>query len=158
MIIKPVPYEHPDAVLLMGQVQRVYEERYGAPDATPLEPGEFALPDGLFLVAYNEDGAPVASGAWRAHDGSDPSFREGDAEVKRMYVTDSARGRGYARAVLAELERTATAAGRKRLVLVTGKKQPEAIALYRSCGYPDIPNFGLYRDEPDCVCLAKELT
>lgn len=157
MVIEPVPYDHPDAVLLMAQVQRVYEGLYGEPDVTPLDPAEFSAPHGLFLVAYDDNGAPVASGAWRAHDGPAPFFRAGDAELKRMYVTEAARGRGYARAVLAELERAAIAAGRKRLVLETGLRQPEAIALYRSCGYTAIPNFGLYRDEPDCVSLAKEL-
>ncbi|GAA1983863.1 GNAT family N-acetyltransferase [Amycolatopsis minnesotensis] len=157
MVIEPVPYDHPDAALLTAQVQRVYEERYGEADVTPLDPGEFSAPRGLFLVAYADDGTPVASGAWRAHDGPAPFFRAGDAELKRMYVTEAARGRGYARAVLAELERAAVAAGRKRVVLETGLRQPEAIALYRSCGYTDIPNYGVYRDEPDCVCLAKEL-
>ncbi|QWF82819.1 GNAT family N-acetyltransferase [Amycolatopsis sp. CA-230715] len=157
MIIEPVSYDHPDAVLLMEQVQRVYEKLYGEADATPLDPDEFSAPHGLFLVAYDDDGAPVASGAWRAHDGPAPFFRAGDAELKRMYVTEAARGRGYARGVLAELERAAISVGRKRLVLETGLRQPEAIALYRSCGYTDIPPFGLYRDEPDCVCLAKEL-
>ena len=45
------------------------------------------------------------------------------------------RGRGHARAVLAELERSAAAAGRRRTVLETGTRQPEAIALYTSSGY-----------------------
>jgi hypothetical protein len=59
--------------------------------------------------------------------------------------------------VLAELERTAAFAGVTRLVLGTGIKQPEAIALYRSCGYTDIPGFGHYADAPDAVHLAKPL-
>ena len=74
-----------------------------------------------------------------------------------MYVAASARGRGLARTILAELERTALEAGRRRMVLVTGSKQPEAVALYRSSGYHDVPNFGLYKDEPECVCFGKAL-
>jgi GNAT superfamily N-acetyltransferase len=155
--IVPVPYDHPDAVKLMAEVQQVYVQRYGDEDVTPLSPEDFDPPQGLFLVGYQGD-EPVACGAWRAHDGPAPNFQPGDAEFKRMYVADSARGRGFARMLLFELERTAALSGRKRAVLETGTKQPEAIALYLSSGYAEIPNFGLYRDEPDCRCYGKDLT
>jgi GNAT superfamily N-acetyltransferase len=82
-------------------------------------------------------------------------LRDGDVEVKRMFVVPAHRGHGYARAVLAELERSAAAAGRCRVVLETGTRQPEAIALYRSCGYTPMAAFGMYRDSPSCRCLAK---
>jgi ribosomal protein S18 acetylase RimI-like enzyme len=59
--------------------------------------------------------------------------------------------------VLAELERTAAAAGRRRAVLETGSRQPEAIALYLSAGYDPMPRFGYYRDSPNCRCFAKRL-
>ncbi|WP_199430395.1 GNAT family N-acetyltransferase [Qaidamihabitans albus] len=156
MDIRITPFDHPDAVKLIDAVQQEYVRRYGDPDVTPVDPAEFAPPDGLFLLGYLDD-VPVASGGWRAHDGPEPEFRPGDAELKRMYVVDEARGRGFARAVLAELERTAAAAGRRRVVLETGTRQPEAIALYRSAGYTDIPKFGTYRHEPESICLAKDL-
>ncbi|GLY66993.1 N-acetyltransferase [Amycolatopsis taiwanensis] len=143
-----VPFDAPDAVKLIAEVQQEYVERYGGPDTTPVDPAEFAPPQGIFLVGYL-DGAPVACGGWRVH---------GDeAEIKRMYVAASARGNGFARALLAELERTAAEAGLARVRLETGQKQPEAIALYESSGYHRIPGFGIYRDEPDCVCFAKHL-
>jgi ribosomal protein S18 acetylase RimI-like enzyme len=85
-------------------------------------------------------------------------LRDGDVEIKRMFVPAGYRGRGYARAVLAELERTAAAAGRRRAVLETGTRQPEAIALYTSAGYAPMPRFGYYRDSPNCRCFAKCLT
>ena len=84
-------------------------------------------------------------------------LRDGDAEVKRMFVAAAHRGRGHARAVLAELERSAAAAGRRRAVLETGTRQPEAIALYTSAGYAPIATFGVYRDSPNCRCFAKVL-
>jgi hypothetical protein len=59
--------------------------------------------------------------------------------------------------VLAELERTAVAAGRRRAVLETGTRQPEAIALYTDAGYLLMEKFGAYRDEPDSLCFAKPL-
>lgn len=154
--IRVVAYDDPDARKLMDEVQQEYVRRYGEPDVTPMDAAEFAPPRGLFLVGY-EDETPVATGAWRAHDGPAAEFRPGDAELKRMYVAADARGRGFARAMLAELERTALGAGRLRTVLETGTEQPEAIALYRSSGYRDIPKFGVYKADEKSVCLAKSL-
>ncbi|PWI42206.1 GNAT family N-acetyltransferase [Streptomyces sp. ICBB 8177] len=149
-------YDHPDAVLLTTRVQQEYVERYGDPDATPVNPGDFEPPRGLFLVAYL-DGVPVATGGWRAQDASPEGHEDGDAELKRMYVVPEARGRGLARRVLAALEDSAAAAGRSRMVLETGTRQPEAIALYTSCGYAPITKFGLYRDDPLSRCFGVEL-
>ena len=155
--LRAVPLDHPDAVSLTAAVQDVYRERYGGGDDTPIDPGEFAAPQGCFVIGYL-DGVAVASGGWRARDaGSDPALRDGDAEIKRMYVRPGHRGRGFARALLAELERTAAAVGRRRVVLETGTRQPEAIALYTSAGFSPMPKFGLYRDEPGSRCFAKPL-
>ena len=74
-----------------------------------------------------------------------------------MYVTPAARSRGLARQMLAELERTARAAGYRRMILETGSKQPEAIGLYRSSGYTEIPAFGYYAGSPHSRHLAKLL-
>lgn len=74
-----------------------------------------------------------------------------------MYVTPAARGRGLARQMLAELERTARAAGYHRLILETGSKQPEAVGLYRSSGYTEIPAYGYYAGSPHSMHLAKLL-
>jgi ribosomal protein S18 acetylase RimI-like enzyme len=68
------------------------------------------------------------------------------------------RGRGYARAILAELEQTAAAAGRLRAVLESGTHQPESVTLYRSSGYEPIPAFGQYRDSPNSLFFGKPLT
>ncbi|WP_067811597.1 GNAT family N-acetyltransferase [Actinomadura kijaniata] len=149
-------YDHPDATKLVAEVQQEYVARYGGPDGTPTGPAEFAPPRGLFLVGYL-DGAPVACGGWRVHDGGEPGFRDGDAELKRMYVVPEARGRGLARRMLAELERTARGAGRRRLVLETGTMQPEAIALYESAGYAEVPPFGFYACAPGSRYFGREL-
>jgi GNAT superfamily N-acetyltransferase len=156
MDIRVVPYDDPDAVKLMAEVQQEYVVRYGEPDATPMDAEQFAPPRGLFVVGYLDDEA-VACGGWRAHDGPAPDFRTGDAEIKRMYVAKSVRGKGFARAVLAELERTAAAAGRRRMVLETGTVQPEALGLYRSSGYHEIPKFGIYKHTKESRCFAKDL-
>jgi ribosomal protein S18 acetylase RimI-like enzyme len=144
--IDVVAFDHPDAVKLIAEVQQEYVVRYGGEDVTPVDPAEFAPPQGLFLVAYVDD-APAACGGWRAHDT--------DAELKRMYVSPAFRGRGLARAVLASLERTAGEAGFDRVILETGQRQPEAIALYRSAGYEPVSRFGYYAQEPEAVHLGK---
>jgi len=152
-----VPFDHPDAVTLIAAAQRVYLHRYGTTDESPVDPAEFTPPHGCFVVGYL-DGVPVACGGWRrCHAGADPQLRDGDAELKRMFVVGAQRRRGHARAVLAELERSARQAGCGRIVLETGSRQPEAVALYRAAGFLPIRTFGLYRDQAGCRCFAKPL-
>lgn len=173
--LRPTPFDHPAAVRLIAEVQQEYRVRYGGEDVTPTDPRQFASPHGYFVVGY-VDGEAVACGGWRARDGAHEdgtgdgngtgdgdgtsggdALRVGDAEIKRMYVVAAHRGRGYARAVLAELERTAIAAGRRRAVLETGTAQPEALALYATAGYEPMLKFGAYRHSPSSRCFAKPL-
>jgi len=115
-----------------------------------LDPGEVTDGRGAFLVVY-ADGAPVGCGALRVLD------RE-TAELKRMYVTPTARGRGLGRRLVAALEAEARAIGVKRLVLETGIRQAAALALYRATGFDPIPLYGEYRASPETsVCLGKEV-
>jgi GNAT superfamily N-acetyltransferase len=147
---------HPDAALLVEDVQQEYVVRYGGRDDTPLEPGYFEPPAGAFFVGYL-DGRPVASGAWRRRRDVLVEGRDETAEIKRMYVSASARGLGLARALLAHLEQSARAAGAEVMVLETGLAQPEAIALYESSGYRPIPGFGFYKDAAMSRCFARLL-
>jgi ribosomal protein S18 acetylase RimI-like enzyme len=147
---------HPDAALLVEEVQQEYVVRYGGRDETPLEPAYFEPPDGAFFVGYL-DGRPVASGAWRRRRDVEVDGTTEAAEVKRMYVAPAARGRGLARAMLTHLETTARADGVEVMILETGLAQPEAIALYESSGYARIPDFGFYRDAPISRCFARRL-
>lgn len=160
MNIHRASFAHPDAVALNDRVQREYAELYGDGDGdvTPLDPAMFAPPRGLYLIGYDDDGTPVATGGWRAQDANDLGYADGDAEIKRMYVVPEARGRGLSRIILAALEEDARAAGRTRMVLETGTIQRAAVALYASSGYERCPKFGLYRHEPLSLCFAKPLT
>ncbi|MFI5620813.1 GNAT family N-acetyltransferase [Streptomyces sp. NPDC051567] len=158
--LRSTPYDHPDAVELDSQVQAEYRARYqseGEGDATYLAPGMFTPPNGLYLLAYDASGTPVASGGWRGQEKNDEGYENGDAELKRMYVVPQARGLGLARRILAELEDGARAAGRLRMTLETGDQQPEAIALYFSSGYTMVPKFGYYRFHDSSRCMAKPL-
>jgi len=151
-----VSITHPDAARLVEEVQEEYVVRYGGRDETPLEDGYFEPPNGSFHVGYL-DGVPVATGAWRRRRDVVVEGLDECAEIKRMYVAPSARGRGLARAMLARLEDTARDAGAEVMVLETGIAQPEALALYRSSGYTPIPGFGFHKDSPLARCLARVL-
>ncbi|MBB5938347.1 GNAT family N-acetyltransferase [Streptomyces zagrosensis] len=158
MQIVPVPYDHPDATKLNDLVQQEYVERYGESDLTEMDPRQFDPPHGLYLLAYDAHGSPVASGGWRVQDRIDEGYATGDAELKRMYVVPAARGLGLARRILATLEDSARAAGRVRMVLETGTEQPEAMALYASCAYAlQEQKFGFYRFHTESRCYTKAL-
>ena len=155
LVIRRVGYGQPDAMRLIAEVQAEYVERYGGPDETPLEHAMFDPPTGSFYVGYVADQA-VATGAWRRS--SVTAFgTSATAEIKRMYVVPGLRGAGLARRMLAHLEATAAEAGAEALLLETGTRQPEAIALYESSGYTPVPGFGHYRDEPMSRCFGKLL-
>ncbi|MFC9742409.1 GNAT family N-acetyltransferase [Streptomyces noursei] len=157
MEIRPVRYDHPDALRLDEEVQQEYVRRYGGDgDVTPLAPEMFLPPHGLYLIAY-EDGRPLATGGWRVQDDAASGYATGDAEIKRMFVVPTARGRGLARRILAALEADARAAGRTRMVLETGIEQPEALALYASSGYALVEKFGYFRTYESSRCMAKPL-
>lgn len=153
--IERVPITHPDAQALIEAVQAEYVARYGGQDESPIDPADFEDPLGRFYVGYL-DGTPVATGAWRRS-----SVRalgaEVSAEVKRMYVVPTAQRRGVARRMLAHLEATAAEAGIEALVLETGMKQPEAIALYTSSGYEPIPGFGYYCGSELSRCFGRRI-
>lgn len=146
-------YDDPVSQAIIADALADLGVRYGSSsgDDTPVDAGEFTPPGGRFLVAW-ADGEPAGCGGWRtlAGDGT-------VAEIKRMYTAPAWRGRGVATAVLRAIEETARDAGKKRLVLETGQRQPEAIALYAKLGYERIPNFGYYQDYPDCVSFGRVL-
>ncbi len=152
-----VPITHPDAALLVEEVQEEYVRRYGGRDETPLDATYFDAPAGAFFVGYLDED-PVATGAWRRRSDVEYDGTRLTAEIKRMYVVTRARRRGLARLMLQHLEQTAHAAGARAMVLETGLRQPEAITLYESAGYRSVPGFGFYRDAHLSRCLARSLS
>jgi GNAT superfamily N-acetyltransferase len=79
------------------------------------------------------------------------------AEIRRMYVLPAHRGSGFSRLVLAALEDEARRLGYTRVRLETGVRQHEALALYRSSGFAEIPRYGPYVDDELSVCFEKPL-
>ncbi len=101
------------------------------------------------VVAYQAD-EPVGCGAFK-------EFATDTVEIKRMFVSPTHRQRGVARTVLAELEQWASELGYPNAVLETGRRQPEAIALYERSGYARTPNYGQYVGVANSVCFRKDL-
>ena len=101
------------------------------------------------IVAYAGQ-QPVAAGAFK-------KFSPDAVEIKRMFVKPDFRGRGIAFQILQQLENWAAELGYSCCILETGKKQPEAIALYKKSGYKVIPNYGQYKNVSNSVCMQKKL-
>jgi GNAT superfamily N-acetyltransferase len=101
------------------------------------------------VVAY-ENEKPAACGAIK-------EYYPGIMEIKRMYTLPECRGKGIATKVLKELELWSTELSYLKCILETGKKQPEAIALYNKNGYKLIPNFGQYAGVDNSICFEKEI-
>ena len=99
------------------------------------------------VLAYENEN-PVGCGAIKA-------FEDDAMEVKRMFVSPESRNKGVATKILAELESWAGEMSYKKCVLETGKRQPDAIALYEKCGYRQIANYGQYIGIENSVCFEK---
>jgi GNAT superfamily N-acetyltransferase len=101
------------------------------------------------VVAYENEN-PVGCGAIK-------EYEKETMEVKRMFVLPEKRGKGIASLVLKELEKWAQELNYKKCILETGKKQPEAIQLYKKNKYTIIKNYGQYAGVESSVCFEKQL-
>ncbi len=113
------------------------------------------------IIAMDAGGTPIAHAALRdlgavlhGHRGGELS---GALEVKRVYVAPSVRGSGVSKLLMSELERIAAARGSSRLILQTGDRQPDAVALYEKIGYTRIQIYPPYLDLDFSNCYEKHL-
>ena len=145
------PITSPAAQALIAALDADILERYPNPDDNffELSAEEVAIENGAFVIA-RVNGRAIGCGAVRRIDAT-------TAEIKRMYVAPDARGQGVSRKILAVLEAEAARIGVTRLVLETGDRQVEAVALYLRAGFKRIPRFGEYIDAPLSVCFGKDL-
>ncbi len=72
-----------------------------------------------------------------------------------MFVSNTSRRKGLAKAVLQELEARAAAFAYKTMRLETGNRQLSAMALYEAYGFRRIAAFGDYVGDPTSVCFEK---
>jgi putative acetyltransferase len=139
-----------EALDLISALGAEYAERY--PDTTfyGIDVEEFPSAGGFFVMGYL-GGKPIACGSFRPVDGGDL------AEIMRMFVKPGYRRQGVSRKLLAFLEASARDLAFAKVCLETGIRQPEAIGLYRSSGYVEIPPFGIYVGNPLSLCFEKHL-
>ena len=79
------------------------------------------------------------------------------AEIKRMYVAPNVRGQGIGGRIVAALEAEAIRLHAHRILLETGPRQPDAIAMYQRAGFAEIPLYGEYIGSNFSVCMAKNI-
>lgn len=103
-----------------------------------------------FVVLAYENQKAIGCGAIK-------EYSPDTMEIKRMYVSPEGRKKGIATKILTELESWAIELSHTKCILETGKKQPEAIALYRKNGYKPIPNYGQYAGIENSLCFEKEI-
>jgi GNAT superfamily N-acetyltransferase len=88
---------------------------------------EHALPDGFLRLAF-KDGSAV--GCAMVH-----TLAPGTAEIKRVFVSDPARGTGAGRALMQDLVAECRAMGFQRILMDTSKPLKAAQSLYLSLGF-----------------------
>jgi DNA-binding MarR family transcriptional regulator/GNAT superfamily N-acetyltransferase len=120
-----------------AELQRRFDRGFDPALSIPAVDAELRPPAGLLVVASLHTD-PVGCGALKYHG-------DGPAELKRMWVAESARGLGLGRRLLAELESHAAEHGAAAIRLETNDSLVEAISLYRSAGYEEVAAFN---DEP----------
>ena len=123
----------------------------GAYRTTFPDPGQFVAPNGVFLLAYDDDDEAGCGGIRELRV---PLTESEDAapvvryEVKHLWVAPAHRGQGIGRAILAELEHRARGFGATEVVLDTNASLEAAGGLYRSHGYENIQP---YNDNPNAT-------
>jgi DNA-binding MarR family transcriptional regulator/GNAT superfamily N-acetyltransferase len=117
-----------------AELGRRFDDGYDPSLGVSATDAEMSQPTGLFLLASLHE-EPVGCGGLKL-------LADGSAEIKRMWVAPSARGLGLGRRLLAELEQQAIASlGSGVVKLETNRNLAEAISLYRSAGYQEVPAF-----------------
>ncbi|MEZ7500340.1 GNAT family N-acetyltransferase [Flavobacterium sp. Arc3] len=147
-IIRTTP-DNPDFIKLIALLDKDIQLRDGEDHSFY---DQFNKTDSIknAVVAYEDDKA-LGCGAFKVYEGS-------TAEVKRIFVIPESRGKNIASNVLAELESWAKELSFSSCILETGKKYPEAIALYKKNGYSITTNYGQYKDIDDSVCFSKSIS
>lgn len=126
-------------------------DRYGFADAVELSSCEYAPPNGVFAVVY-QDSVAAGCGGYRWFDRATRTV-----EIKRIYVVPASRGHGTGRALLTWLEQHAVRAGAQRAILETGVRNTAALNLFTSAGYQPVDRYVEGRDPAINRAFARSL-
>jgi GNAT superfamily N-acetyltransferase len=129
--------------------------RYGEPGAE----GPHPVSDGArWLLVLDADGTALACGAVAPLPAAYDAHAVGVGEIKRLFVSPAARGRGLGADLHDRLVTLARAEGFTELRLETGTVQHEAVGLYESRGWVAMAPYGQYADDPRTRCYTLDLT
>lgn len=149
LVIAPESPFTPEAKALIALSDAYSLERYPPEGHFGADLEALDQPDITFLVA-RLDGQAIGCGAAKWN-------KDGSAELKRMFVSDAARGHGVGRALMARLEQEAKARGVTLLLLETGPLNHEALKLYTACGFAACGPFPPYEPNPHSLFYRKAL-
>ena len=177
--IAPEPPCAPDVLALLEQSDAYMASLYPPESNQMLDADALARAHVRFFVARRAAAAPATEDRGAARppaapgsgmgSGTEPARGtalgcgalvlggDGSAEIKRLFVSEAARGCGLGRMLLRRLEACAMQEGVHTLRLETGIHQPEAHGLYESSGYVRRGPFGIYGPDPLCVFYEKRL-
>ena len=102
------------------------------------------------VVLIYVDNEPLACGAIKQYDTT-------TMEIKRMFTSEKARGKGLASQILKALEIWAKELSFNRCILETGIRQVEAVHLYKKNNYKIIENYGQYSGLEESICFEKRI-
>ncbi len=136
---------------LIAASDAFYVDLYPA-ESTHLESSDELKRPNVVFIGGRIDGRLVASGAAKIMQ-DDGCY----AEIKRVFVLDSYRGRGLSNAIMQHLESELHSRGITLFRLETGVRQPEALGLYRKLGYHERAPFGAYMLDPLSVFMEKQV-
>jgi DNA-binding MarR family transcriptional regulator len=135
--LKAVDPEHADVQYCLAEyiaeLNRRSERGFDPSVGATVLPHEVRPPAGEFFVAYLH-GEAIGCGAVKHH-------VDAPAEIKRMWIAAGARGLGLGRRLLQRLEACALAGGARLAHIETSAVLVEALSLYHSAGWIEVPAF-----------------
>jgi GNAT superfamily N-acetyltransferase len=151
--VRTVPADIPEVDVLLDayldEREATFPSAQGSYSRKRTPAAEFTPPNGVFVVAYDDDRAIGCGGLRRIpDDGADVRF-----EVKHVFVATDGRGKGVATAVMDALEAAAAELGATAIVLDTNDSLVAAGAMYRSRGYDRVPAFN---DNPNATAWYRK--
>ncbi len=148
LIVEPGDPRAPDAAALLASSHALMQELFPAEDIYALDIDDLCTPDVRFFIA-REGQTLLGTGAM--------SLCEGYGEVKSMFTSPAARGKGVAAALLRQIEDEARFEKRPILKLETGEELSAAIRLYERHGFTRCGIFGAYEPNQTSVYMEKLL-
>ena len=148
IIVEQNDPHHPQATALLRQSHALMQELFPPEDNYYLEIDDLVAPDIHFFTARIGDQI-LGTGALK--------LKQGYGEIKSMFVSEAARGKGVADALMRQLEDTAREHKLPTLKLETGNVLHAAHKLYRRHGFTDCGVFGDYVEVNSSIFMEKPL-